>query len=118
MARQSYELIDQLIADIVSCADEIDGSRSDAKILCLRLVDVVRQEAALPPGGAARPAIRCKGCDNGLPTMMLDADGTLTHFSKRPGVPSHAVDDAWWPCANWQAVEPGGAARPQEEPAP
>ena len=49
--------------------------------------------------------IRCKGCDDGLIVMMLDEDGTRTDISKRPGVPSHAVDEYWWPCAKWVSAE-------------
>lgn len=49
----------------------------------------------------AAPRPRCQGCDKGLPTVMVDADGTRTDLSARPGVPSHAVGDAWWPCAAW-----------------
>lgn len=53
----------------------------------------------------------CRGCELGLPKMMLDDAGTRTDVSKRPGVPSHAVDDAWWPCDRWVRVaqqEPTG----------
>lgn len=48
----------------------------------------------------------CRACEKGLPVMMLDADGTLTHISKREGVPSHGVDDAWWSCPRWKSATP------------
>jgi hypothetical protein len=48
----------------------------------------------------------CKGCERGLPVLMLDEDGTLTSVSGRSGVPGHALDDGYFPCANWQRVAP------------
>lgn len=44
---------------------------------------------------------RCKGCADGLATLMLDDDGVRTDISGRPGVPSHAVEEYYWPCTKW-----------------
>ncbi len=50
-------------------------------------------------------APRCKGCEQGLPILLLDKDGCMTHVSKRPpGSISHAVGDAWWPCKLYKLV--------------
>jgi hypothetical protein len=42
---------------------------------------------------------QCKGCQRGLPVLMLDDDGVRVDVSGRPGKPSHAVEDSWWLCA-------------------
>lgn len=58
-----------------------------------------KRTPAVPAIGAKPPA--CKACERGVPVVMVDDHGVYTHVSQRPGTPSHAVDDAWWPCPRW-----------------
>ena len=59
--------------------------------------------------------LKCKGCEKGLPILLLDQDGCMTHVSKRDPVSiSHAVSDAWWPCQRFKLV---AAPAPSQEQA-
>lgn len=86
----------------------------DTEVLVCQLAALLRApeteaERAAPARGVA-PLLKCPGCDRGLPVLMLDDDGVRTDVSGRPGTPSHAVSDAWWPCPRWQLAGTAPAA--------
>ena len=40
----------------------------------------------------------CRWCSQGHGRVMLDADGTLSAVSGRPGIWGHTANDYFWPC--------------------
>jgi hypothetical protein len=48
----------------------------------------------------------CSWCAKGYARLLLDADGTLSSISGRPGIWGHAADDYYWPCEQDYPVHP------------
>lgn len=46
----------------------------------------------------------CPGCERGETPALLDADGTLSSISGRPGKPGHGIDDFYWFCSDYKSA--------------
>lgn len=53
----------------------------------------------------------CKYCAQGHEPALVDEDGTLCRISGKPGVLSHHIDDAFWPCKRSDALYVRGVLR-------
>jgi hypothetical protein len=91
----------------LACGDD-DAPDRTMELGLVTCVDCLRALAAIAVTAPVveRSAVSCRGCDQGLVVMMLDEDGCRTDISQKIGVPSHAADDAFWPCEKWTPTQP------------
>ncbi len=101
-------------------ASDLETALSEIRVL-ENVIAKLRQSPAAT-GGAAPPPVSpasvpaCSGCQRGLPVVLVDEDGTFMDVSGRPGTPSHAVSDAWWPCTRYELKAGGAAGRSPSDP--